>query len=94
MIARRQIVLALGAGALVTPLSSFAQQPAKVWCVGVFAPGIRLSPVAGLPFLVRGQRNLGYVEGKNLVIEARYAEGDYGRANRGWAASRKKPQAA
>ena len=34
MITRRKLVLALGAGALEAPFSSFAQQPGKVWRIG------------------------------------------------------------
>jgi len=34
---RRKLVVALGAGALVVPLGTFAQQTGKVWRVGVLA---------------------------------------------------------
>ena len=78
---RRKLVIALGAGAFVAPLACFAQQPDRVWRVGFLSA--RSRPVSldsdeygGFP---QGMRELGYVEGKNLVIDWRYAEGKYER---------------
>ena len=70
-------MVALGAGALTVPLASFAQQQGKVWRVGFLALRARpdsldTDPFGGFP---RGMRELGYIEGKNLEIEWRYAEG-------------------
>ena len=77
-IARRRLLIALGAGALAAPFGSFAQQQGKIWRVGFLA----LRRVAILdtdyyygPFR-HGMRELGYVEGKNLVIEWRSADGE------------------
>src|SRR5450756_1813920 len=77
MITRRELLVALGASALVAPLASFSQQQGKVWRVGFL--GQRARPVSldsdvwgALP---EGMRELGYVEGKNLVIEWRFADG-------------------
>src|ERR1035437_7675430 len=69
---RRKLVIALGASALTVPLSSFAQQ-GKVWRVGFLGTSTAsgYSPEA----LRAGLRELGYVDGKNLVIEWRFAEG-------------------
>lgn len=58
------------------PLASLAQQKEKVWHVGFLATR-HVGPLdsdyyGGFP---RGMRELGYVEGKNLVIEWRSAEG-------------------
>ncbi|MBI3370735.1 MAG: ABC transporter substrate-binding protein [Betaproteobacteria bacterium] len=74
---RRKLVIALGAGALAAPLGSFAQQQGKVWRVGFLSyrrVEISDSDFAYGPFR-QGMRELGYVEGKNLVIEWRSAEG-------------------
>ncbi len=52
-----------------------AQQPAKVWKIGVLVsstPALYASRDEGLR---QGLRDLGYEEGKNIVIEHRYAEG-------------------
>ncbi|MGH8672938.1 MAG: ABC transporter substrate-binding protein [Burkholderiales bacterium] len=78
MISRRQTILALGAGALATPLSSFAQQSAKVRRIGYLALRSRSTLANPEPFydaFTQGMRELGYVEGKNLVIEWRFADG-------------------
>jgi putative ABC transport system substrate-binding protein len=73
---RRKLLLALGAGALASPLAPYAQPKAKVWRVGFLAQRrvdtLDSDPFGGFP---RGMRDLGYVEGKNLVIEWRSAEG-------------------
>ncbi len=77
---RRKLLVALGAGALAVPFTSFAQQKGKVWRIGFLsqasAPGI----AGWVDALRAGLRDLGYVEGKNLVIEFRWAEGKYERA--------------
>ena len=73
---RRRLVIALGAGALAAPLYSFAQQQSKVWRVGFLAQTGRPDPIDSREYgeFLRGMRELGYVEGKNLVIEARFAD--------------------
>ena len=81
MIARRRVVIALGAGAFASPLASLAQQPGKVWRIGFLAQRhleFVDSDVNYGPF-VQGMRELGYVVGKNLVIEWRSAEGKFER---------------
>ena len=79
---RRKLVVALGAGALANALPGFAQQPAKpdkIWRVGFLALGSRASGIPFIAAIVQGLRELGYVEGGNLVIEWRYADGDLAR---------------
>ncbi len=74
---RRKLLVALGASALVAPLSSIGQQQGKVWRIGFLYLLSRQSAVdAGRnrEFL-EGMRELGYVEGKNLEIEWRFADG-------------------
>ena len=65
-------LLALGAA----PRASFAQQPGKVWRVGILAQSSRPATPDGDNFgaFLRGMRELGYIEGKNLVVESRYAD--------------------
>lgn len=74
---RRKFLFALGAGALAAPLSSFAQQQGKVWRVGFLAHRSRPASLDSDFYgaFPRGLRELGYVEGKNLVIEWRFADG-------------------
>ena len=75
---RRKLVIALGAGALAAPFGSFAQQPGKVWRVGFLAlPGQPADLDSHYYGAFRhGMRELGYVEGKNLIIEWRWAGGE------------------
>jgi putative ABC transport system substrate-binding protein len=68
---RRKLVIALGAGALTAPLGSFAQQQGKVWRIG-FVSGRKARPDPTLDAVLEGLRELGYVEGKNLLMEYRY----------------------
>ena len=86
---RRKLLIALGAGTLanVVPaaLPAFAQTPAKapdkIWRVGVLIARARPAAV-GADFLAgfpAGMRELGYVEGKNLVIEWHHGGGDAAR---------------
>jgi putative ABC transport system substrate-binding protein len=56
---------------LTAPLAVEAQPALKVWRIGLLLPGSPLSP----PALLQGLRELGYVEGQNLAVEARGAEG-------------------
>ena len=74
---RRELIVALGAGALAAPLGSFAQQQGKVWRVGFLA--LRARPISldadYVGAFQRALRELGYVEGQNLVIDWRFAEG-------------------
>jgi putative ABC transport system substrate-binding protein len=76
MTARREVLVALGAGALATPLALFAQQqPAKLARIGYLGLSSTSSYAGGIEALRAGLRDLGYVENKNLVIESRWAEG-------------------
>ena len=78
MIARRRFLLTTLAGALAAPLAAKAQQAAQMWRVGVLLSryGVKDGPPQGLP---QRLRELGYVEGQNLTLEWRAAEGGYGR---------------
>lgn len=75
MVSRRQTIVALGAGA-VAPLTSFAQQPpGKLYRIGFMGAGSPSNMESRVEGLRTGLRDFGYVEGKNLVIEFRWAEG-------------------
>jgi len=67
------IILALGAS--LAPAE--AQQAARIPRVGFLSPVGRSSPVFGI--FRQGLAELGYVEGQNIVIEPRFAEGQYER---------------
>lgn len=65
---RRKLLVVLGAGALATPLFSFAQQRGKVWRIGFLWDSPAVFPEAFEAFR-QGLRDLGYVEGRNIAIE-------------------------
>jgi putative ABC transport system substrate-binding protein len=78
---RRKLLIALGAG-LATPLASFAQQQDKIRRIGALAFRSRSTPSNPEVFydsFMRGMRDLGYVEGKNIAIEWRFADGQFDR---------------
>ncbi|MGH9649100.1 MAG: hypothetical protein ACRD3I_01390, partial [Terriglobales bacterium] len=77
---RRRLMFALGAGTLGAPLESFAQQkPAKVARIGFLGSTSASGYANQVGALRAGLRDLGYVEGKNITIEFRWAEGKYER---------------
>ena len=61
-------------GGLFNPVAAEAQQAAKVARIGYLAANLAASPHLHEAFL-QGLRDLGYVEGRNVVIEYRDAEG-------------------
>jgi len=70
---RRRFLLTSLAGALAGPLAADAQPAGKVPRIGVVAPaGLHDPDVEGFR---QGLRELGYVEGQNLLVEYRAAEG-------------------
>ena len=78
---RRKLVIAFGAGALAASFSPFAQLKGKVWRVGYLSQANRpvsLDAYTTGAFL-QGMRDLGYVEGRNLVMEWRFADNDHER---------------
>lgn len=72
---RRKLLIALGASALTAPFVSFAQQQGKVWRVAYLSSESASSQRSRIEALRAGLRDLGYEEGKNLVLEFRWAEG-------------------
>ena len=75
MITRRKIVIALGAGAIAAPFACFAQrQPTKFYRIGVLTLGV--APSSPLAEAFRQElKERGYLEGQNVALEHRYAEG-------------------
>jgi putative tryptophan/tyrosine transport system substrate-binding protein len=74
-IKRRQFIMLLGGAAATCPLTARAQQqPAKVARLGFLRFGPASAYAGRVEALRAGLRQLGYVEGKNIVIEFRWAE--------------------
>ena len=73
MTTRRRFLVGLGVGSLSTALPAFAQQGVKTPKVGVlWHAGSAEEGKIPLGGLVEGFRNLGYVDGKNIVLEHRF----------------------
>ena len=74
MMRRREFVSLLGGAAAIWPLGARAQQPAKVWRIGIVVEGMRSPAYDGF---LQGMDELGYMAGKNYTIEWRFADGRY-----------------
>ena len=72
---RRNFVFALGAVFLTRSFPSQAQQPTRIPRIGILIGSSASVYATRLEAFRRRLRELGYVEGKNIVIEYRYAEG-------------------
>ncbi len=79
MRSRRVGFIALALAILATPLAADAQQPVKVPRIGYLGLSLPASAPHLLDGFRQGLRELGYVEGQNIAIEYRYAEGRYDR---------------
>jgi putative tryptophan/tyrosine transport system substrate-binding protein len=69
---RRDFITLVGGAAAAWPLAARAQHPGKTW---------RIAFIAHVPTIIYEEplfddlRELGYVEGQNIIIERRYGEG-------------------
>ena len=78
---RRRFVKVIAGGLLSAPLAAEAQQPGKVFRIGILA-NVPLTDPEGAPLwgaFIQGLRELGYVEGRNITIERLSSEGKYER---------------
>jgi putative ABC transport system substrate-binding protein len=75
---RRRFLLTSLAGALAAPLAAEAQQAGKVYPIGVMFVGF-VDPQAYLDAFRQGLRELGWMEGRNIELEVRAAEGKHER---------------
>jgi len=71
---RRRFIEVIAGGLFATPFAAEAQQAAKVARIGYLSTTLAGSPLLREAFH-QGLRELGYVEGSNVVIENRAAEG-------------------
>jgi putative ABC transport system substrate-binding protein len=79
-IRRRKFLATLGGAAAAWPLTARAQQVGKVPRIGYLSPGSASpGPLAYHDEFERGLRELGYIEGRNIVIEYRFADGKFDR---------------
>jgi putative ABC transport system substrate-binding protein len=74
---RRDVVVTLLAlSAAVAPLAGGALEPGKVYRIGYLSTPTRESVERGLEAFLRKLRELGWVDGQNLSVEYRWAQGD------------------
>ena len=85
-IGRRELITLLGGAALAWPFAARGQQAPKVHRVGVFMSSVPVTEMMGPDpidpvnrALMHRLRELGYIEGQNLVLDRWSAEGNFGR---------------
>jgi putative tryptophan/tyrosine transport system substrate-binding protein len=71
---RREFICLAGGGAVAWPLVARAQQPERMWRIGFLGPAPASSFAPRVEALRAGLRDLGYVEGKNILFEFRWAD--------------------
>jgi putative tryptophan/tyrosine transport system substrate-binding protein len=77
---RRKFIMLLGGSAAVWPLAARGQQLGRVWRVGLLLPTTQ-NPItqAYVNAMVQQLRALGYIEGRNLILIVRWADGHFDR---------------
>ena len=77
---RREFITIVGGAAVAWPLAARTQQPTgRVYRIGYLSAPSRESVQRTLDAFLRKLRELGWVEGSNLIIEYRWADGDVAR---------------
>jgi len=75
---RRTFISGVSVGLLAAPLAAQAQPAGKAWRIGVLSAGSSSATrEANIDAFKQGLRELGYVEGHNIVIESRWGAGKY-----------------
>jgi putative ABC transport system substrate-binding protein len=69
------MVIALGAGALAAPFGAFGQPAGRVPRVGILSAATQAVNAERIDAFKLGLRELGYVEGKSILIDYRWADG-------------------
>jgi putative tryptophan/tyrosine transport system substrate-binding protein len=72
---RREFITLFGSGAVAWPLGARAQQPTKLPTIGYLGSGTPLTDSQWLAAFEQRMRELGWIDGRNVAIEVRWAEG-------------------
>jgi putative ABC transport system substrate-binding protein len=72
---RRRNFISLVGGAAAWPLAVRAQQPGKLPTVGLLVPGTSSSHGQAVAAFVQRLREVGWIDGRTVAIEYRWAEG-------------------
>jgi hypothetical protein len=72
---RREFITLLGAAAAAWPLAARAQQAGKLPTIGFLGAATALNWSPWLAAFVQRLRELGWIEGRTIAIEIRWAEG-------------------
>jgi putative ABC transport system substrate-binding protein len=75
VIARRAFITSLAVGAVLASRSADAQKAGGMRRIGWLSPASAADGLPNLEALRAGLRELGYVEGRNITMEARWADG-------------------
>jgi ABC-type uncharacterized transport system substrate-binding protein len=74
-IRRREFITLLGGASAAWPLAARAQQAAKLLTIGFLGPTTPSSQSQHIAAFVQRLRELGWIEGRDVAIEVRWAEG-------------------
>ena len=77
---RREFFIVVGGAAVARPLTAIAQQPAKVPTIGFLGANSAAGQREWMAAFVTRLGELGWVEGRTVAIEYRWAEGHFDRA--------------
>ena len=76
---RRKFITLIGGAAVAWPVAALTQQAGKTWRIAYLSPGSSSAPSDGQKAFMQGLNDLGYVEGKNMHAERRFADGNLDR---------------
>jgi putative ABC transport system substrate-binding protein len=71
---RRELLIVIGGGTLLAPIAAFAQKPAAMQRIGYLTP-LTVERDRNFERFTERLRELGYVEGKTLIIDYRSVQG-------------------
>jgi putative tryptophan/tyrosine transport system substrate-binding protein len=76
---RRDFIKAIGGGVVAWPLAARAQQPAAQPLIGFLSTRSPEEAAIHTNAFRRGLEEMGYIEGRSVAVEYRWAKGDYSR---------------